>query len=123
MLPETANTFSLFNRVVSGMDQLREFKKHNLPPLLDLAHLLSLFFHRKATDPRDKVYEILGLIETWSNEIWKNETRRSLVPDYSPANNPGRMFLNVTMYLLEETKSLKILTGHCRHRHEPDFPS
>jgi hypothetical protein len=122
ILPETASTFTLFNRIVSGMDQLRKFKELNLPPL-DLAHLLPLFFHRKATDPRDKVYGILSLIEGWSNEIWKNETGRSIVPDYSPANSPRRMFLNVTMYLLEETKNLKILTGHCRHRHEPDFPS
>jgi hypothetical protein len=63
-------------------------------------------------DPRDKVYGILSLIESWSNEIWKDETKRSFVPDYSPANSPRRMLLNATMYLLEETKSLKVLTFH-----------
>jgi hypothetical protein len=121
MLAETVNTITLFNRVVLGLDQLREFKQHDDPPP-DLQDLLPRFFSRKATDPRDKVHGIMSLIHGWSSEIWK-DFDATLVSDYSPANSPRMLFLNVTRYLFEETKSLEILTGDCRRRHEPGYPS
>ncbi|KAL5312834.1 hypothetical protein ACEPPN_019260 [Leptodophora sp. 'Broadleaf-Isolate-01'] len=121
LLAETTNTTTLFNRIVSGLDQLRNFKYHDLPPPSPEA-LLHRFFDRKATDPRDKVYGILSLIEALTADIWKNRDER-IVPDYSPANSTRKMFLHVTFFLFETTKSLEILTGHCRRRHEPNFPS
>jgi hypothetical protein len=121
ILAETSIIIALFNGVVSSFETVRTYKNHNLPPL-NLGDLLSRFSGPKATDPRDKVYAILNLIDGWSTEIWKDYDRR-IAPDYSPANSPRRMFRNVTMYLPEATKSLKILIGHCRRRHQPNYPS
>ncbi|KAK7959369.1 uncharacterized protein PG986_004223 [Apiospora aurea] len=57
-----------------------------------LLELLCLSRSNLATDPRDKVYGLLGLTD--------DDISRSIVPDYSPANTAARLFTDVASKLV-----------------------
>ncbi|KAK7912155.1 hypothetical protein PG985_014636 [Apiospora marii] len=58
----------------------------------DLLELLCLSRSNLATDPRDKVYGLLGLT--------KDAISRSIVPDYSPANTVAKLFTDIATKLV-----------------------
>ncbi|KAF2489317.1 HET-domain-containing protein [Lophium mytilinum] len=67
---------------------------------IDLASLLFLTAHTQATDPRDKIYALLGL----AREV----DRGAIIPDYS--KNFEHVCKEVVRHLITHDRSLKILS-------------
>ncbi|KAK8062693.1 Heterokaryon incompatibility protein 6- OR allele [Apiospora hydei] len=118
----------MYNRVrhlspVSSIKALRDRREKGLgiegkaddtstPSLLEL---LCLSRSNLATDPRDKVYGLLGLTD--------DDISRSIVPDYSQANTAARLFTDVALKLV-----LSAFTGDLLHhagvdKNIPGLPS
>jgi hypothetical protein len=67
--------------------------------IITLHSLLAAFSFHDSTDPRDKIYALLGLI--------RNATGYGIVPDYNiPVHN---LFRFVAKAMIEETQSLRVL--------------
>ncbi|KAI0381777.1 heterokaryon incompatibility protein-domain-containing protein [Hypomontagnella monticulosa] len=75
-------------------------------------HLRS-YRKRQASDPRDKVYALLGM------SMWEKAT--PLRSDYSI--DVKQVYINTTMKCIEETNSLSILEGIMRPSAIPNLPS
>ncbi|KAF2821512.1 HET-domain-containing protein [Ophiobolus disseminans] len=77
--------------------------------------LLMRWRHRDATDPRDKVYALMGL------------TKDDALPsarEYNYKISPSLLFANVTFNLIQEEKGLRPLLGSCEMSHKtPDLPT
>ncbi|KAF9639192.1 hypothetical protein BFW01_g10089 [Lasiodiplodia theobromae] len=78
-----------------------------------LANLLKKFRLRGATDPRDKINALLGL------SIWNQA--QPITPSYSIGF--AQTYINATMKLIEEEKSLDVLEGHSLHSQYQGLPS
>ena len=89
--------------------------KKRLVDLLDAARNFA------ATDPRDKVYALLGLVDEPSHSETKGDTPR-IIPDYKMSHY--RLYRFVTRTTILETKALEVLSAV---EHESpafsDFPS
>jgi hypothetical protein len=68
-----------------------------------LLYALSDFRHRKATNPRDKVYALLGLID------WKYNNTASLIPNYH--RSIYDVYLDAAKSILETTGDLSLLAA------------
>lgn len=79
-------------------------KKEPLVPLT----VLRKFRSRLATDPRDKVYAVLGLIRSWGTEK-SGQAMKGITPDYTVRDR--RMFFETTKLLIKNTRSLAVLAG------------
>lgn len=73
------------------------------PVAQSFATFLSVTAASQATDPRDKVYGLLGLLPQGSTE------RLQFQPNYS--QSPKRLFIGVTRYFLDTTRTLDVLTS------------
>ena len=71
-------------------------KKDNIT----LLTLFQRFFWRDATDNRDKVYGLLGLVTDWGNGA-------AIVPDYT--KSPGEVYQEVAIRSIQISDSLAIL--------------
>lgn len=72
--------------------------------LWDLQALLHLTREFQTTDPRDKIFALLGLLrETRDSDDWPKE----LAPDYN--RSVQSLYTEVTRYCMRQTKSLSIL--------------
>jgi hypothetical protein len=71
----------------------------------------------RATNPRDKVYGILGLCA----EIQGTQWPAALVPNYQLSE--GMVFRDVARFLIESTNSLTILSFVCMSGQRHDIPS
>ncbi|PMD28749.1 HET-domain-containing protein [Hyaloscypha variabilis F] len=71
--------------------------------LRSIVHLLDGARGQKATDPRDKVYALLGLMP---NPMGK----QTLVPDYSPTCSVEDVFINAAVYCLFQLHDLRVLS-------------
>jgi hypothetical protein len=77
--------------------------------------LLMRWRHREATDPRDKVYALMGLVPG-------NILPSAKMYDYEMS--PSLLFAKVTFDLIQEEKGLRPLIGSCEMPHKtPDVPS
>jgi hypothetical protein len=77
--------------------------------------LLMRWRHRDATDPRDKVYALMGLIPG-------NVLPSARTYDYQAP--PALLFARVTFDLIQEEKGLRPFVGSCDMPHKtPDVPS
>jgi hypothetical protein len=90
-------------------DFRKEFSQSSQSPSLDLLTLLQKFRHYEASDPRDKVYALLGL----STALIK--------PDYSISVRDA--FKTVARYIVQGTNSLDILAYACPSHIEGAVPS
>ncbi|KAI1536277.1 HET domain containing protein [Pyrenophora tritici-repentis] len=81
------------------------------PPLL--LDLLIAFRDRKASDPRDKVYALLGMART--------EEGRALVPDYSLSE--VEVFRKVTVESIYATEDLSLFSTELGRKFRDDLPS
>jgi hypothetical protein len=79
-----------------------------------LITLLRRFRNRKATDPRDKVYALLSLVEP-------SVGRRSLRPDYSLSD--AEVYIRATMECIYASRSLSVLSVDAARKHRQDLPS
>lgn len=80
---ETVDVFKHLKNVVLEIDAVRSLREEGAT--LDLNDALQHFHGRQATDPRDRVYGLLGLIDIWPIE-------RKFQPDYSQSNTAIKMF-------------------------------
>jgi hypothetical protein len=79
---------------------------------IDLLQLLVRYFTRASTDPRDKVYALLGLVTDWYHAD-------PIVPDCSISTLQA--FESVTLHIISTSNSLRVLTGD--HYRSLAFPS
>jgi len=70
--------------------------------LVTLLTLLRRFRTRHATDPRDKVYALLGVVQSW-------EGQERLIPDYGL--DVQQVFQRTTVTVIKLTQSLEALIG------------
>ncbi|KAH6720640.1 heterokaryon incompatibility protein-domain-containing protein [Leptodontidium sp. MPI-SDFR-AT-0119] len=111
---EYSDVLSFFSRIVLDIYHLRcQWGKAETTTLLSL---LRQFSNRKASDDRDKVYALLGLV---------TETTASgsqiISPDYSL--DTVTVFKNTVLSIIESTGSLSILTGDLGRKNRQDLPS
>lgn len=93
-------TLSSFYRQISEIDNTRA--SWNAVEPSALLPLLRKFRHRGATDPRDKVFALLGLVKYWGGS-------EPLVPDYN--QRLSVVYLDTTKHLIRGYKSLAVLSG------------
>jgi hypothetical protein len=79
-----------------------------------LLSLLRKFRDRKASDPRDKVYALLGLVRT-------PQSRLPMIPDYSLSE--VEVFRQATLECIYETGSLSIFSTELGRKFRTDLPS
>jgi hypothetical protein len=73
---------------------------------MSLLSLLRTYFRHEATDPRDKLYALLSLANTIPGDP-------PISPDYT--KNPGVVYQELTLHIINSTHSLRILVGSCAH--------
>ncbi|KAK2774928.1 heterokaryon incompatibility protein [Colletotrichum kahawae] len=83
--------------------------------LVTLPSLLRIFRPKGATDPRDKIFAFLGLVQSWES------VPHGIMPDYSLA--VGDVFLQTTIMLLKLTQSLSVLSGTLCREPSSHMPS
>ncbi|KAL5391291.1 hypothetical protein DPSP01_001169 [Paraphaeosphaeria sporulosa] len=78
--------------------------------LWELSSLLQSTRPFQATDPRDKIFALLGLAgESRTPEKWP----KALMPDYSRSTQD--VYMAVALYCIDKTSSLTILSQACSH--------
>jgi hypothetical protein len=91
---------SRFSLNVRLLDEIRTWRSNGTE--LDLFSLLRQNFHREATDSRDKVYGVLGLVSSPRDVS-------SVKPDYRKSTR--EVYEEVTMHLFKATASLFVWTA------------
>jgi hypothetical protein len=100
-----------FARYVQDCERLRkQWLACSGAPLLDL---LQAFSHRQATDARDKVFGLLGLVE--------KDQRRIVQPDYS--RNVVEAYADTAIGIIRHTGRLSIWGGDMTRKNRIDLPS
>ncbi|KAI8632752.1 hypothetical protein F5Y19DRAFT_418812 [Xylariaceae sp. FL1651] len=69
------------------------------PYLLELLHSLRT---NVSSDPRDKIYALLGLAD--------DEIARSIIPDYFPENTTSRLFIDVACRFISARHGTELLS-------------
>jgi hypothetical protein len=82
----------------------------------DLLSLLCLFRTNLASDPRDKLYSLLGLVKG-------NSLADSIAPDYSEANTTAILYRTLATKFIESGKGTEILQHAGNDNRTPDLPS
>ncbi|KAI1277293.1 heterokaryon incompatibility protein-domain-containing protein [Xylaria sp. FL0933] len=95
-----------FTHVIMEIESTRR-SWQKLEPLVPLT-LLRKFRSRLATDPRDKVFAVLGLIRSWGRES-SGQAMQGITPDY--ATRDHEIFFRTTVLLIRNTRSLAVLAG------------
>ncbi|GAW16383.1 hypothetical protein ANO14919_058090 [Xylariales sp. No.14919] len=95
-----------FTRIVMEIESTRR-SWERLEPMVPLT-VLRKFRSRLATDPRDKVFAVLGLIRSWGTEK-SGQAMKGITPDY--AIQDDKIFLKTTVLLIMNTRSLAGLAG------------
>ncbi|KAF2705763.1 HET-domain-containing protein [Pleomassaria siparia CBS 279.74] len=92
----------------NSLIKLQELSEHGQPPLrLGLLDLVIQGLDLKATDPRDKIFGLLGLAdETHSGQIPASDGL--IYPSYT--KSASRVFTDFTRWWIQKHKSLKILS-------------
>ncbi|KAI9713983.1 MAG: hypothetical protein M1820_000713 [Bogoriella megaspora] len=80
---------------------------------IGLSWLLRQHFHRKATDSRDKLYGVLGLVNSWSEDF-------KIIPDYT--KTAREVYEDLTIRSITSTESFDMLVGETmRNEHFPSW--
>ncbi|KAJ8118045.1 hypothetical protein ONZ43_g4070 [Nemania bipapillata] len=95
-----------FTRVIMEIESTRRGWRE-LAPMVPLT-VLRKFRSRLATDPRDKVFAVLGLIRSWGTEM-SGQAMKGISPDYTIQDS--QLFLKATELLIRNTRSLATLAG------------
>ncbi|KAI0437509.1 heterokaryon incompatibility protein-domain-containing protein [Xylaria telfairii] len=103
---KSGHSLMQFTRVIMEIESTRRSweRKEPLVPLT----VLRKFRSRLATDPRDKVFAVLGLIRSWGTEK-SGQAMKGITPDYTVLDR--RMFFETTKLLIKNTRSLAVLAG------------
>lgn len=89
------------------------FADNSADPLFTIFHILQRNRYLEATDPRDKIFGLLGLSKSFKDILPS--------PDYN--QTPTKLFVEVTARFLSRSKSLYILTGATNANNSLDHPS
>lgn len=110
---EYPSVLALFSRIVLGIHDMRGRWLYG--EQTSLLSQLGRFSHRKATDDRDKVYALLGLIQgpPTANQV-------KILPDYSL--DTVTVFRNTVLSIIETTGSLIVLIGDIGRKNRQDLP-
>ncbi|KAK3983898.1 heterokaryon incompatibility protein-domain-containing protein [Cladorrhinum sp. PSN332] len=92
---------SRFSRMMGNIEGIRKAWRSPFH-LVELLQTLRQFRSREATDPRDKVYALLGIIQDWDGP-------GKVSPDYTTPIH--RVFRQTTTALIKHTSSLDVLAG------------
>ncbi|GAP87146.1 hypothetical protein SAMD00023353_2301320 [Rosellinia necatrix] len=95
-----------FTRVIMEVESTRR-SWEKLEPMAPLT-VLRKFRTRLATDPRDKVFAVLGLIRSWGKEK-SGRAMKGVAPDYTVPTS--QVFFQTTEALIRNTRSLAALVG------------
>ncbi|KAJ3575391.1 hypothetical protein NPX13_g4047 [Xylaria arbuscula] len=95
-----------FSRVTMETESTRQ-SWQRFAPLVPMT-LLRKFRSRLATDPRDKVFTVLGLIRSWGTKK-SGEAMKGITPDYS--THDYWLFFDTAILLIRNTRSLGVLAG------------
>jgi hypothetical protein len=98
-------------------EDARVTKGESHDPLVEQRSLISLlrrYRNRKASDPRDKVYALLSLVQ-------RNQDRTALVPDYS-LDEP-EVFRRAALECIYGSRSLSILHDDLARKYRQDLPT
>ncbi|KAI1181270.1 heterokaryon incompatibility protein-domain-containing protein [Nemania sp. FL0916] len=101
-------------RVIMEIESTRR-SWERLEPMVPLT-LLRKFRSRLATDPKDKVFAILGLIRTWGTEK-SGQAIEGVAPDYTVQDRD--IFFRTTELLIRNTRSLAALAGTLQSSSNP----
>ncbi|KAI1506014.1 heterokaryon incompatibility protein-domain-containing protein [Biscogniauxia marginata] len=96
-------TMAQFSRLVTDIDSTR--KEWELVEPIVLLSLLRKFRSRQASDARDKVFALLGLVRFWGRG-------KPVSPDYS--HDTTSTFISTTKMLMSSIASLSVLAGTLR---------
>ncbi|KAK0671430.1 heterokaryon incompatibility protein-domain-containing protein [Cercophora samala] len=92
---------SQFARQVRDIEIIRQDWR-NPSKLVSLLPLLRQFRIRNATDPRDKVYALLGMVQYWGGQ-------HKIAPDYNL--DVTDVYWQATITIIKNTQSLEVLCG------------
>lgn len=111
----------LFSAMLSHIIQIisivetRIIFQHQGKKGLSLLYLRQMHRRQKATDPRDLVYALLGLVGS------ETESTKQLKPDYSLAAH--QVFQRATLHVLSSYKTLSVLFGERGSSRDHSIPS
>jgi hypothetical protein len=88
--------------------------RHDVTERNSLITILRRFRNRKATDPRDKVYALLSLVE-------ENNDRPPLLPDYRL--NDAEVYIRASLESIYSSGSLSVLSVDVARKYRQDLPS
>jgi hypothetical protein len=91
-----------FARIVSELE-LTILRFRHPTEFTTLLPLLRLYRLRKSTDPRDKIFALLGLVQRWGQKEDK------VIPNYEATSDD--VFWRTSITLIKSTESLSVLMG------------
>ena len=106
------DTITLFSQIVLDIEQTKV--RWKAEKSINLLQLLRKFRSKQATDHRDKVYALLGLITDWGSA-------EPIVPDYTLSVET--VYKKTVLKLIEVTQSTSVLCGNLRKRPRHALPS
>ncbi|KAI9686726.1 MAG: hypothetical protein M1822_002785 [Bathelium mastoideum] len=101
-----------FSRMMYDFEEIRGYLETGQE--VSLQPLLWRFRSRGASDDRDKVYALLGLVNTWGSST-------KLAADYTLPT--AEVYVNTVSKMVEVTKSIAILLGNQLKNRHPELPS
>lgn len=104
---ETRDPLVHFSRTVLDIEQTRAQWMNKRP--IPILSLLRKFRPREASDRRDKVFALLGLVRHW-------EYGSPIFPDYSLT--PEEIFWRTTVNIISSTRTIEVLVGRIRKSFE-----
>ncbi|KAF6819012.1 ankyrin and het domain protein [Colletotrichum plurivorum] len=91
----------------TDVDNICSSREQSAGALLFL--MLRLTTGVEASDPRDQVFGLMGILNLLLD--LSGRPRTELEPDYRECATPSGVFTDTAMFILEETKNLTLLTG------------
>lgn len=108
---KSGHSLMQFTRVIMEIESTRR-SWEKLEPMVPLT-VLRKFRSRLATDPKDKVFAVLGLIRSWGTEK-SGQAIKGIAPDYTVRDH--KIFFKTTELLIRNTRSLAALAGTLQGR-------
>ncbi|KAI0397680.1 hypothetical protein F5Y17DRAFT_414234 [Xylariaceae sp. FL0594] len=117
-LLKSGQTLMQFTRAIMEIESTRRSWQKS-GPLVPLT-LLRKFRSREATDARDKVFALLGIIRTWGTERY-GQAMEGIKANYSVGSD--QIFFKTAELLIRNTRSLAVLAGTLQGPSSPSMPS
>lgn len=100
-VPGISDTLSGLSVIMTHLRDIRTWRQEGRG--ISLSTLMKIFRYRQATQKRDKVYGLLGLVTNWGTA-----GPSSMDPDYHTSTHQ-QIFIRTTAAIIQSTRSLDIL--------------